>query len=278
MAVDINLELITGLPIRYQGIRIRQVPLREILAMGMDQYNLRLLPFLLSMEDFTLPDPTPAASDVIPAADITPAKTPAPVISGTQRPPSAADNKVSTAIPPGPDELPAALSLFDIFTMDQNLPALLDSLTLFCGEQEFSFDIQTRRLQVGEGYLDRENFTEFAAIILKTNAKEKPKVEKPPVFQNERQRDIWEKIQAGRQRRAKRAHIELYDLINVCQFGGASYIPMEEILSWTLWRISNCYQSILGRSAYADNFRIYCVTGEKETIENKHWTDLMKIR
>lgn len=256
--MDINLELITGLSIYYQGIEIRQVPLAEILQMGMDQYHLRLLPFLLSLEDFTLPAPGTGRGGE-----------PGPPEQET--PPAMADSA------PAAQEPALALSLFDIFTMEQNLPALLDSLSLFCGEQEFAFDTASGRLQIGDGFLDRHNFAGFAEIILRTNAKEKTKTEKPPAFKNDRQRDIWEKIQAGRRRKAQRQRVELYDLINVCQFGGPYYIPMQEILSWSLWRISNCYQSILGGSAYRDNFQIYCVTGEKEIIENKHWTDLIKI-
>lgn len=127
------------------------------------------------------------------------------------------------------------------------------------------------------GRLNKNNFDEFAEIILKICGRERVKKEKVPEFKNDRQKDIWQKLQEGRKRNAKNNEIKMEDIINYCEFGGRSYIPIEEIKKWTIWRIMNCYNSIIGTSAYNDSFRIYLVSGEKSLIENKHWTDLLKL-
>ena len=107
--------------------------------------------------------------------------------------------------------------------------------------------------------------------------KQKIKKEKPPKNMTPKQRDIWEKIQAGRQRQQEKAQVDLADLINICQFGGSYYISMSEVLQWTFFNISRCYKTIIGKSNYQDLFDIYIVTGEEKLIKNQHWTDLIKI-
>ena len=93
----------------------------------------------------------------------------------------------------------------------------------------------------------------------------------------EKQKDIWNKLQQGRQRAAEKSQIDLSDLINVCQFGGDYYISKDDILNWTMWNITRCYKNILGKSNFKESFEVYCVTGEDKLIKNQHWTDLIKI-
>lgn len=169
------------------------------------------------------------------------------------------------------------LTNFDLLCSSPELvSSLFLSLEFFCKDKP-DVDEQGILFEGFEGRLNRDNFDEFADIILKICGREKPKKEKIPVFQNDRQRDIWEKLQEGRRRNAKNNELKLEDIINYCEYGGTSYIPIEEIKKWTIWRIMNCYSSIIGVSAYKDNFRIYLVSGEKDLVDNKHWTDLLKL-
>lgn len=175
------------------------------------------------------------------------------------------------------DEEKEGLTNFDLLCSSQELVSCLFlSLEFFCKDKP-DVDEQGILFEGFEGRLNRDNFDEFADIILKICGREKPKKEKIPVFQNDRQRDIWEKLQEGRRRNAKNNEVKLEDIINYCEYGGRSYIPIEEIKKWTMWRIMNCYNSIIGVSAYKDNFSIYLVSGEKDLIDNKHWTDLLKL-
>lgn len=169
------------------------------------------------------------------------------------------------------------INIFDILILDGNIKMLLESISFFCKTNEVSLDEQKGVLYIGDGYIDRDNFGDFADIILQLNAKQKPKKEIPPANMTEKQKEIWEKLHAGRQRALEKSQVDLSDLINVCQFGGQYFIPMSEILQWTLFNISRCYKSIIGKSNYQDLFDIYIATGEEKIIKNQHWTDLIKI-
>lgn len=227
--MDIRLQLITQQPIIFNGIKIYQPSLSEILKVGIEEYNYQLLPFIVSMETLKLPIQT------------------------------------------------GELSIFDVLTLENNLTILLTAIKQFCRLDEMKFDESLKRLYIDNGYLDKNNFNEFSDIILKINSKERPKIEKIPEFASEKQREIWEKIQKGRKRKESANQLYLFDMINACEFGGEYHIPMSEIMTWSLWRISNCYKAILSKSGYKDSFDIFLVSGEKELIENKHWLEQIKI-
>lgn len=172
------------------------------------------------------------------------------------------------------------VNIFDILILDSNsdiFQILLNSISFFCKTDEIGLDEQKGVLYIGDEVIDRNNFGDFAEIILQLNAKQKPEKEIPPANMTEKQKEIWEKLHAGRQRAFEKSQIDLSDLINICQFGGQYFIPMSEILQWTLFNISRCYKSIIGKSNYQDLFDIYIVTGEEKLIKNQHWTDLIKI-
>lgn len=135
-----------------------------------------------------------------------------------------------------------------------------------------------------QGELNKDNFDEFAEIILEVCSRSRPKPERPPVFKSEKGTPEyeealrrWNNLQEGRRRSQERNAVKLEDILNICEFGGNSYIPIEEIRKWSLWRIMNCYKSTLGISTYKDSFSLYLVSGEKSLIEDKHFTDLIKL-
>lgn len=229
---NLLVHLITQKQIKFNNITIYQTPLDDILEYGVDEYNMLILPFLLDIDDFDIPD----------------------------------------------NFMIQNVNIFDILILtEQTLTMLLNSISFFCKTDEIRFDEQKSILYIGDGYIDRNNFAEFAEIILKINAKQKQEREKPPKDMSEKQKEIWEKLQQGRQRAAVKSQIDLADLINVCQFGGDFYISMEDISKWTMFNIARCYKSVVGKSNYQDVFDIYCVTGEEKLIKNRHWTDLIRV-
>lgn len=170
------------------------------------------------------------------------------------------------------------INIFDILTVNsENLSMLLDSISFFCKTDKIGFDEQKQTLYIGDGHIDKNNFADFSKIILESNSKQKVQKEKPPKNMTEKQKDIWYKLQEGRRRSAEKSQVDLSDLINACQFGGDYYIPMNDILQWTLWNIARCYKAILGKSSFRELFDIYCVTGEEKLIKNHHWTDLIRV-
>lgn len=175
------------------------------------------------------------------------------------------------------DEQKEGLTNYDLlFTSKEFIKYLFLSLDFFC-KSEIDCDENGICFDSFKGRLNRDNFDEFANIILKMCSRERPKKEKKKVFANDRQRDIWEKLQEGRNRHAKKNELKLEDIINICEYGGDLYIPIEEIKKWSYWRIMNCYNSKMGVSSYKDNFSIFLVSGKSEIIEGKHWTELIKL-
>lgn len=127
--------------------------------------------------------------------------------------------------------------------------------------------------------IDSSNFDDISNIILKINANKKAVIEKPPANMSERQKDIWNKLQEGRQRDAKKNEVHIYDILNICEFGGTYHLPIETICNWSLWRIMNCYKARIGWKSYDDNLQIALVSGESKSISGEnHWHQQLMIR
>ena len=121
------------------------------------------------------------------------------------------------------DEELEQIDLFnDIILKDQGmLSSVAIALQLFCKCE----DIYKRDNELLLKFNDKEpfvinngNFEDICQIIMKMNGKEKIKVEKPPKNMSERQRDVWEKLQAGRKRENEKNAVHIYDMLNVCEF------------------------------------------------------------
>lgn len=127
--------------------------------------------------------------------------------------------------------------------------------------------------------INSSNFDDISNIILKINASNKVVIEKPPPNMSDRQRDVWEKLQEGRSKDSKKNEIHIYDILNVCEFGGSYHIPIDIICSWSLWRIMNCYKARVNWKNYDDNLQIALVTGDSKSISDKnHWYQQLMIR
>lgn len=127
--------------------------------------------------------------------------------------------------------------------------------------------------------INSENFNDISEIILKINASKKLTIEKPPENMTKRQKDIWEKLQEGRKKDAKKNEVHIYDILNICEFGGNYHLPIETICSWSLWRIMNCYKARIGWKSYDDNLQIALVSGDSKSISGEnHWHQQLMIR
>ena len=127
--------------------------------------------------------------------------------------------------------------------------------------------------------VNSSNFDDISNIILKINANKKTVIKKPPENMSERQRDVWNKLQEGRNRDAEKNEIHIYDILNVCEFGGDYHIPIENICNWSLWRIMNCYKSRINWKSYDDNLQIALVSGDSKNISGEnHWHYQLMIR
>lgn len=182
------------------------------------------------------------------------------------------------------DEELEQIDLFnDIILKDQGmLSSVAIALQLFCKcddiykrDNELLLKFNNKEPFV----INNENFEDICQIIMKMNGKEKIKVEKPPKNMSERQRDVWEKLQAGRKRENEKNTVHIYDMLNVCEFGGNYHIPIEEIESWTIWKIMNCYKARVNMKTYDDSLHICLVSGDGKSISDKnHWHYKLMVR
>ena len=68
------------------------------------------------------------------------------------------------------------MNIFDILILNEaTLTMLLNSISFFCKTDEIRFDEQKSVLFINDGFINRDNFDEFANIILQINAKSKEK-------------------------------------------------------------------------------------------------------
>jgi hypothetical protein len=167
------------------------------------------------------------------------------------------------------------LKFFDIVIKDKTLRELfVQSLMVFCHTDKI--DINNDSIKIESGLINRDNFDEFGDIILQINAREKQKIEKLP--ENPKQREIELKLRALRAKVKPKNEFQLYDIINNVRYGGKYYIPMSEIQEMTLWSLYNAFNSKVGLSNYDATFSIALVAGDKnKTLEDNHWTKLLKI-
>lgn len=182
------------------------------------------------------------------------------------------------------DEELEQIDLFnDIILKDQGmLSSVAIALQLFCKCEDIYKRDNELLLKFNEKEffaINNGNFEDICQIIMKMNGKDKIKVEKPPKNMSERQRDVWEKLQAGRKRENEKNTVHVYDMLNICEFGGNYHIPIEEIENWTLWKIMNCYKARVNMKTYDDSLHICLVSGDGKSISDKnHWHYKLMVR
>lgn len=182
------------------------------------------------------------------------------------------------------DEELENINLFDDVILNDKgmLTSLAFILQLFCKTKEISkLDNQILlKFEEKEHFvITKDNYEDICQIIMKMNGKSKIKVEKPPKNMSDRQRDVWEKLQAGRKRENEKNTVHIYDMLNICEFGGHYHIPIDEIEKWTLWKIMNCYKARVNLKTYDDSLKICLVSGDGKSISDKnHWHHKLMVR
>jgi hypothetical protein len=246
-----KLKLLMGRPIEFNkehGLYVRQPLINEIVDMGEDLFNKLVLPFTLTSEA---------------------------VFNGQ-------DNS---------EELSSKYSIYDLFFTQiedgyildnvfggkSALDVLKESLSYFLQTDNIQFLIYRKKIVVNEFLIEKDEFFKLRSLIQGVANRKDAEFEKVPKNMTERQRGIWDKLQAGRRRKAEREAIHLQDLINFTSFGGDSYIPLREIDNMTYYQLSNAYNSVMGKDSYkmSMGYKLSYKFDVKDEI--KHWTETLKI-
>lgn len=233
------LDLITKSPLNYNGLFIYPPTLKEIRNTGIETYNNIMFPYTLTVECF---------DEYL----------------------NSECNLFENIILGNKDILRNVVYSLYILTKADTIKANNNSLLL-----EFKKENDIDQSFV----INATNFDDICDIILKINSNKKIEIEKPPSNMSERQKDVWNKLQEGRKKEALKNEVHLYDILNVCEFGGNYHIAIENIETWSLWRIMNCYKSILNIKTYNDTLKICLVSGDGKSISgNNHWHSKLMIR
>ena len=182
------------------------------------------------------------------------------------------------------DEEKERLSLFDDFILADKklLLSVSAAFQYFCKCKEVTLREKSLFLHFDDKEpfeINNSNYNDICDILLKTNGKNKIQIEEPPKNMSARQRDIWEKLSAGRRKEDKKNIVHIYDILNICEFGGDYHIPIQEIENWSIWKIKNCYKARLDMKTYDDSLKICLVSGDGEKISNSnHWHHKLLVR
>lgn len=252
MPVD-KLKLRMGRPIllnKENSIYVHHPLFSDIVDMGEDDYNMLVYPYVITTEF---------------------------IFNGV-------DNE---------DELIKQFDIFDLFFIEieegkmlldnvlggkNSIEALTSSLSYFLKTDNIKVLKHRQKIVVNDSYLiDKDEFKNIRRVVQAVCNRTDIEFEKVPKNMSKRKRDIWEKLQKGRQRRAKRNAIYLQDIVNYISFGGKSFIPTREIDSMTYYEFQNAYKSILGIDSYSASmgYKLSYKFDVKEDI--KHWTETIKI-
>jgi hypothetical protein len=176
--------------------------------------------------------------------------------------------------------------MFEIVLSNKEYSTLLyKSLIIFCKTENIKIKSDSKN-NIGLYFndneissLNKDNFDEFADIILLTGCKEKykKKIEDIPVFETAEGYERWKKYEEMKQKYDKKEEISIADIINVVQSGGFSYISEDNIKHWSTWKLLNSYYSIINRDGFDKEYSKYLVTGKPDDIK-KHWSELLKVK
>lgn len=246
-------NLVTQKPIDYNGLTIYQPSFNDIIKLGLDHYNTIMQVYTLTLDCFDFPDgvePKNLFDDII------------------------TENEYFTQC------VGTSLSFLTktthVYFYAQNKSIVLN----FDGEDKESKQQKTKdTAPKNEFIINSHNFDDICDIILKINSNNKIVVEKPSKNLSPKQLDVWKKLHDGRNRDDNKHKVNIYDVLNVCEFGGNYHIPIENICEWSLWRISNCYKARIDWKSYNDNLQIALVSGDSDAISGEnHWLQKLTIR
>lgn len=126
-----------------------------------------------------------------------------------------------------------------------------------------------------EQFITRINYEQICDIILKTNACEKSKIDEPPTFENDRQRDVYNKLQQGRRRNAKRNQLGIKQLLNIVMVY-TKYQINDVIKNMTLYQLLNTYSSFSAKDGYKLNLIWLPIVADSKKLDLEHWSTKLK--
>jgi hypothetical protein len=230
--------LISGLPIRWQGEKIHQPSIKEILEYGESEFYNLITPFIITKDFLGVPEDNMEFSIYDYILYITHIR----------------------------ENFFDAISYFMKINKEEDIKIYPNE------NNEIIIIVKERSM------ITKENFDDISNIILQICMVKKQKPEKIPKFKNDRQRDIYIKLMEGRKRKSMEEAMSLADVINNVCHGGESFIPYREVIEMTMYQLYNSLGSIITKDAYNREYQKYIGGADPEDLDIKmHWSKKLKI-
>jgi hypothetical protein len=165
--------------------------------------------------------------------------------------------------------------LYDTKNNKSFLDLLVEAFKLFTQKNVY-FHNEYQAIVIGDEddskIIHRDNFDEIADYVLKINNTARITIEKLPKFQNDRQRDVYTKLMAGRRRNAEQKSLSLAEIIKYVRHGGKSIISYSEIYEMHIYQLYEDYQVISKEDFYEKEFgKMLAGADPKDLQLQEHW-------
>lgn len=125
--------------------------------------------------------------------------------------------------------------------------------------------------------LDSNMLEEIKKILKLQNCIVDRQKEKTPVFANDRQRDVYEKLKKGRERNLSENSVSISSIINAVIHGGKSFISYDDVSRMSIFQLYNTYEAMFKVENYYQNFKMLLAGASSENVDLKHWSQTLKI-
>lgn len=160
--------------------------------------------------------------------------------------------------------------IWDFFFMDAGMLAQLTwTIGRLTHTDNNKIDIEGKRIMLSETQsLGADKFQEFADIVLLAHGLEryKPQKKYQPKFKSKAEAERYKKYQAARAKHQAKHEDEdkLLTIIQYVQLASSSYIPDEEILTWTYWKLMRWYNKLILKENHDELHACFAHWGGKD--------------
>lgn len=123
--------------------------------------------------------------------------------------------------------------------------------------------------------INKANFNSICEIILKTNSCEKSIMQELPKFENDRQMDIYFKLQEGRRRSSEKNKLGIKTLLNIVMVY-TKYQINDIIKNMTVYQLFNTYSSLSLEDGYKMNLTWLPIVSDFKKLDLEHWSTKLK--
>lgn len=124
-------------------------------------------------------------------------------------------------------------------------------------------------------YITRLNYEKICSLVLKTNSCEKSKREDDPIFENDRQRDIYYKLQDGRKRINDKNKLGIKQVLNITMVY-TKYQMNDKLKEMTIYQLFNTYSSLSLEDGYKLNLTYVPIVADIKKLDLEHWSTKLK--